>query len=161
MLRRVVWPVLTAYRKKVDPLGSRSYSPLRRSVEFLATKLLAPWRSLTSVYLYSSHSLVPSKFDGSPYQPDFWGSSGQPQNVRLNKSLVSLSRKIDSKPSVYRKTLQARVTSGAQTKTSLQSNAHHPTRNGQARRRPVEPSGSNTRLCLVLVSKTFIFQKLL
>ena len=45
-----------------------SYLPPSRSAEFLAIKLLAPWRSLAYVYPYSSHSRVPSNFDGSPYQ---------------------------------------------------------------------------------------------
>ena len=41
-------------------------------MEFVANKLLAPWRSLTSVYPHRSHSLVPSDFNGSLYQPGFW-----------------------------------------------------------------------------------------
>ena len=46
-------------------------------------------------------------------------------------------------------------------KTPPQSNACHHPRNEQARRRPVQPPGSNTRVCLDLVSKIFVCQKLL
>ena len=58
-----------AYREKIDPLGSTSYLPPSHSVEFLIIKLLAPWRSMTFVCPRCSHNLVPSDFDGSPYQP--------------------------------------------------------------------------------------------
>ena len=54
------------------------------SAEFQAIKLLAPW---------CSHSLVPSDFDGSPYQPGFRENSDQPQYVRCNGRL-SLSWKM-------------------------------------------------------------------
>ena len=91
MLERAARLLLTMYRKKADYFGSRSYSPPSRSVELLAIKRLAPWLSLTSVYPYSSHSLVLSGFDRSPYPSGFWRNSDQPQYVRRNKTLVPLS----------------------------------------------------------------------
>ena len=61
----------SVYRKKSNSFGSGSYSPLIRSVEFLAIKILALWCSLTSVYPHSSHSLGPSDSDDSSYQHGF------------------------------------------------------------------------------------------
>ena len=58
--------------------------------------------------------------------------------------------------SFCQKTLQI-TTSRYQTRTSLQMFAQ----NGQARRWPVEPPGSNTRVCIDFFCMTFIFQKLL
>ena len=53
-----------------------------------------------------------------------------------------------------KKTLQPRVPSGGQTKTSPQCNARHVPKSGQTRRRLVESQGSNTRVCLDVVCIT-------
>ena len=50
--------------------------------------------------------------------------------------------------------LQSRVPSGAQTQALPQTNARHLPMNGQARRRPVEAPGSNTRVCRDFVCST-------
>ena len=63
----------SVFREKNGSSRLQMYSS--RSLEFLAIKLLAPWRSLTFVYPHSSHNLEPSDFDGSPY-------------VRCNEPLV-------------------------------------------------------------------------
>ena len=87
-------------QEKTDPFSSRSYSPPSLSVEFLATKLLAPWRSLTYVYPQSVHSLVPSDFRGSLEPAWLRGDSDQPQYVRRNESPVPLLAKdVPSPPS--------------------------------------------------------------
>ena len=61
--------------------------------------------------------------------------------------------------SMYQKMLQPRGLSGAQTKTSPQSNALLPPKNGQVHRRPVEPPGSNTRVYLGFVCITLHLQR--
>ena len=153
-----MWLLLTVYRGKADRLGPRSYSPPSRFVEFLAIKLLAPWRSLTSVYPCSSYSLVPSDFNGL-FEPAWLRrNSDRPQYARRKRvACISLGMTFQS----YQKTLQPRVPSGAQTKSSPQSSTHPPPKNGQTRRRPVELPGSNTGVWLGFVFKTFIVQKLL
>ena len=145
----------------MDPLGPRSYSPPSRPMEFLVIKLLARWRSPISVYSHSSHSLVLSDFDGSPYQPGVWENIDQPQYVRRNELLVPLSENDIPSYLSIKKTLQPRVPSGAPQNTTPRSSVRHLSRNGQARRRSVEPPGSNTMVCLDFVFKTFIFHKLL
>ena len=54
------------------PDRSRHQAALWSSI---AIKLLAPWHSLTPIHPRSSHSLVPSDFDGSPYQIGVWGNN--------------------------------------------------------------------------------------
>ena len=147
-------------RKKADPLGSRSYSPPSRSVEFLAIKFLAPWRSLTSVHPRNFHSLVPFDFVFRLPRTSLTAErQGSTENGVTNRWY--LSWKIMFQVLRLPKNAPARVPSGTQTKTSAQSNARHSSRTGQARRRPVQPPGSNTRVYLDFVSETFIFQKLL
>ena len=51
--------------KWIVSIPDRSCHQASRSVEFIDTKLFATWRSLTSVYLRSFHSFVPSNFGGS------------------------------------------------------------------------------------------------
>ena len=72
------------------------------SVEFLASNLLAPWRSLTSVHSRSFHSRVPSEFFGF-FEPAWLRrDSDRLQYVRHNDSLVPLL-KMMLKSSVYQK----------------------------------------------------------
>ena len=127
-------------QETADSPGSRYTS---RSVEFLVIKLLASWRSLTSVHLPSSHNRVPSDFNDSTYQPDFGGNCDQPQYVRTT---CSLFWKMIFRVMHLPKKLQPWVPSSARTKASPQSNARHVPINGQARRRLLEPPGSNTRV---------------
>ena len=138
-------------KKKTDPLDSRSYLPPSCFVEFFGNKLLAPRCSWTFVYPRSFHSLVPSNFDGSlePAWPR--GNSDQPQYIRHNKSLVLL--KVMFKSSNYQKRSGLGYHRSLQTKTPPQSNARHPPRKEQARRRPVQP-----RFCLGFVSKTLLHE---
>ena len=86
-------------QEKADRFDCRSYSPPSRSVEFLATKLLASWRSLTSLYPRNSHSIVPSNFGGSLEPSWLRGNSDQPKYVRRNESLVPLLKKDCPSPS--------------------------------------------------------------
>ena len=65
------------------------------------------------------------------------------------------------KSSAYQKRSSLKYHRSVQINTSPQSNARHPARSRQARRRHVQPPGWNTRFCLDFVSKAFIFQKLL
>ena len=147
-------------KETVDPLGSRSYSSPSRSVEFLASKLFASWCSLTYVYLRSSHSLVPSNLDDSLKPAWLRGDSDLPQYVRHNKSR-DLLLKVMFKSVVYQKHSSFGSHRSVQMKISPQSIARHPPGNGQARRRLVQLPGSNTKVCLDFVSKTFICRKLL
>ena len=59
------------------------------SVEFLAFKLLAPWHSLTSVYISSSHSRVPSETLTTPrISLTSEGNGDRPQYVRISCPLM-------------------------------------------------------------------------
>ena len=61
---------LTPYRRCTGISGSSRLQIVlatKRSMEFLAIKLIAPWRSLMSFYTHSLHSLMPSSFDGMSY----------------------------------------------------------------------------------------------
>ena len=126
-------------------------------VEFLAIMLLAPWRSLTPVYPRSSHGPVRSDFDGSPYQPSVWEDSDQPQYVRSNKSLVTSWRWCSTPPCI--RTALASAIIAASKRAHPIRNACHPPRNGPSRRRPVQPPGSNTRVCLDFVWITLHLQR--
>ena len=116
----------------------------------------------------ASHPFIPTVHIASCHRT-LTASSNQPGcgETAINRNMFGvtdrlyLSRKMIFPVILLPKTLQPRVPSGAQTKTSAQSNARHVPINGQARRRPVESPRSNTRVCLDFVSKTFIFQKLL
>ena len=62
-----------------------------RSAEFLAIKLLAPWRSLTSVYSPSSHSRVPSETLTTPrISLTSGGNSGRPHYTRIACLLLKM-----------------------------------------------------------------------
>ena len=128
-----------------------------RSVKLLPIKLLALWRSLTSVHPHSSNSFGPLDFDGSPYPPGF----GKTAIGRIHLSFLCLIRGNDiPRTSFCQKTLQI-APSDSQTTTSPQSIAHHTPKNGQAHRQPLKPPGSNIRVCIDFVCKIFIFQKIL
>ena len=72
----------------------------------------------------------------------FWGNSDQPQYVQIT---CPLFRKMMFRVMHLPKTIQPWVSTSAQTKAFPQSNACHVPKNGQARRRPLESPGSNTR----------------
>ena len=118
-------------------------------------------RSLTSVHPHSSHSLVPSNFDGMSYsnQP---GCGETTINRNTYKLLVLFSEKMIFRghPSAKKRSSHG-YHPAPDSKTCPQSNARQAPKNRQARRRPAKPPGSNTRVCLDFVSKTFNFQKLL
>ena len=90
MFGRAVWLLLTVCRKKTNSLGSKSYSPPYYSVKLLVIKILAPWRSLTPVYPRSSHSLVPSDFDGLCEPAWLRRNSDQPQYVRIARPISKM-----------------------------------------------------------------------
>ena len=146
------------YRKRVDPLGSISHSPPS-----------APWSSLlssSSLHGVPRHSFITIAHIASCRRtltdPRIsLASEGIALSRNTYESLVFSFGKWHFKPFLCQKMFRPRVPSGAQTKTSPQSNAYHVPKNGQARRRPVELPGSNTRGCLDFDSKAFIFQKLL
>ena len=135
-------------QKTADPLDSRSHSPPSRSVEFLVIKLPAPWRFLTYVYLLSSHSLVPSDFNDSPY--------GKQQSTAIHTHrLPSLEKRCSTPPCTENSPASA-TTIAASKQAHTIRNACHPPRNRQLRRRPVQPPGLNTRVCLDFVCITFL-----
>ena len=133
----------------MDALDSRSHLPSSSSLR----------RSLTSVCRF--HSLVPSNFDDS-LEPAWL------QEIAINRNRYGVTNlsvfSWGNDVQVFRqaKTLQPWILSGGvRTKTSPQNNARHPPRNGQARRRPVQLPGSNTRVSLDFIFKTLICPKLL
>ena len=78
-------------------------------------------------------------------QPGCGENSDGPQYVRV--TCTSLAKMILRGP--YSAKKRSRLpTAGAKTERSPQNNVRHLSKNGQARRRPVGPSGSNTRVCL-------------
>ena len=121
----------------------------KRSVDFLAI-YLAPWRSLTSVYPHSSHSIAPSDFDGSP---SAWLRGG----TAINHNTYGVTNRLYlSRRMIYR---VIRLPKNAPASGVIRrQNENLPTQQraltsqkGQARRRPVEPPGSSTRVCLDFV----------
>ena len=90
-------------------------------------------------YPRSFNSFVPSDFDSSLESVWLWGYSDQPQYVRHNESL-GLLLKVMLKSFDYQKYAPASETI-RRSNENPQSNARHPPRNGQTRRRLVQPPG--------------------
>ena len=141
----------SVYRKKTNLLGSRSYSPSSCYVEFLVIKLLVPRHSLTSVYPHSSHSLVPSDFDGLFKPAWLQRNSDRPQYVRRKRiACTSFGKECFSLPSTKKRS-RLGYHPAPKRKSPHKATLLHPPRSRQARRQPVVPPGSNTRVCLDLV----------
>ena len=126
-------------QEKSNNLDSRSYSTPRRSVEFLATNSLlhgVPWHPLIPAASIASCRLT---LTAPSNQPGFG------KIIAINRNTYGTTNRLsalESDVQVHRlpkNTLQSQIPSGIQTKTPPQSNARHPPRNGQARRRPVQP----------------------
>ena len=115
---------------------------------FFAIKLLAPWCSLTSVHPHSSDSLVLSL--------TVWhfqtGIAAENQRLTaIRKSCLYLTPENDIPRIFFCQNTLKIATSRSLTRTSPQNNACHVPKNGQARRRPVEPPRSKIRVCLDFV----------
>ena len=114
--------------------------------------LLAPWHSFTldivhpTVQIASSRSL---RYD--LFRPV---AAEKQRLATIRTSCLYLTPENEiPRTSFCQKTLQI-ATSSSKTRTSLQNKACHVSKNGQARRRLVEPPGSNTKVCLDFVSIT-------
>ena len=137
-------------QKTADPLFSRSRSP--------------PSVPCSMAFVHPIAQIAPShsRWYGLFRLASLRRNSGRPQYIRV--ACTSLWKIIFCGPPDVlqdnsriilsaKKTMQI-ATSRSKTRISPQSNARHVPKNGQARRRPLKPPGSNTRFCLDFVCTT-------
>ena len=150
-----------AVQEKAHPLDSRSYSSPSPSMESLPSSSSlngVPWHRFIPAASIAACRLT---FAAPSHQPGFGETSIDRNTYGITNFLTSLENDVQ-----VRRLSKARSILGyhrsVQTNISPQSNVCHPPRNGQACRRPAQPPGLNTRVCLGFIPKTlFIFQKLL
>ena len=137
-------------RKKADPLDSISYQYLTPS----SSVHEVPCRPF---FTCSSHSLVRSRFERSPDPAgSFW--------LRGNAITHGVLNCLPFSERMMQSSVQQKHSSFEYHRNVPNEPSHESTRatlliNGQPRRRPEHPPGSNTRFCLNFVSITFLQQE--
>ena len=139
---------LRAIQEEADPLGSRSYSLPGRSMESLQSSYLLhgvpchPFILATSIAAYHLTALLNQTGFGE-------AAINRNYTYGISNRLSSLNSGVQVRR--LPKTRSSLRYHMASKRKPLHTNVRHPPRNGQARRRPVEPLGSNIRVCLDFV----------
>ena len=125
-------------------------------LDILAIKLLAPWRFPTSTYPAAFIAASRLTFLVSSKQPGYRETAIDRNTLGMADRLC-LSRKMIFQVILLLKNAPILGTIWRPNENIPTKQRDRP-RNGQARRRPVEPPGSNTRVCLIFVHRPSIFR---
>ena len=133
----------------MDPLDSKSYVPPSSSLSGV------PCHHTPHAMEVFCRTFIPGVSTAS-CRLTLTAPSNQPGfvEIAINRNLLENYAQV-LRPT---KTLQPRITSQRTNQPPPRSNARRPLRNRQSRRRPEQPPGSNTKVCLGSVSMTFLQQ---
>ena len=144
-------------RKKADSLDSRSYLPPNSSLRGVPCCQTPRSMKLLIIRLTLAVSTTSCRHPIQLLLSGFGEIMIYCNNVRRTK-LLALLLENGVEPPPYKNVPASDTIARFQTNLP-RSNARRPSGNGQARRRPVQPPGSNTRVCLDFVSVAFFQQE--